>query len=107
MKRGRPPVSLEVKLARLTVPEDRGYETPCHVWTGWLNNCGYPTMTHHGRTARSHRVAYEHFVGAIPDGLDLDHLCGVKACVNPEHLEPVTHRENMRRRFRAESRAAA
>lgn len=46
----------------------------------------------------AHRVTYSHIVGAIPAGLEIDHLCENKLCVNPEHLEAVTHRENMRRR---------
>lgn len=45
----------------------------------------------------AHRWAYTHFVGPIPDGLELDHICRVPACVNPAHLEAVTHSENMRR----------
>jgi hypothetical protein len=48
---------------------------------------------------QAHRVVYETLAGPVPDGLELDHLCRQKACVNPQHLEPVTHRENMRRRF--------
>jgi hypothetical protein len=47
-----------------------------------------------GRTLRAHRVAYEISVGPIPDGLDLDHLCRIPACVRPDHLEPVTRRVN-------------
>lgn len=46
---------------------------------------------------RAHRVSYEMLVGPIPEGLHLDHLCRNRACVNPGHLEPVSHRENMRR----------
>lgn len=45
----------------------------------------------------AHRWAYEHWVGPIPEGLEIDHLCRVKLCVNPAHLEPVTRAENMRR----------
>jgi len=48
-------------------------------------------------TVYGHRWSYEHFVGPIPDGLELDHLCEIKLCVNPEHLQPVTFEENMRR----------
>ena len=75
------------------VVEDRGYTTPCHVWTGSLS-VGY------GREKGSrlaYRSAWERVNGPVPDGLHLDHLCRVRACVNPDHLEPVTHAENMRR----------
>lgn len=47
--------------------------------------------------AMVHRLAYEMWVGPIPEGLDLDHLCRVRNCLNPEHLEPVTRKENLRR----------
>lgn len=46
---------------------------------------------------RAHRVVYESLVGPIPAGLELDHTCRVRRCVNPDHLEPVTHAENQRR----------
>lgn len=82
---------------RMTV-EDRGYVTPC-----WISNraqCrgGYTVFTYPGgRHTQTHRAAYELWVGPIPDGLVLDHLCRVRACCNPVHLEPVTHRENIAR----------
>lgn len=67
----------------------------CIKWTGALDRDGY------GRVGRdcdlAHRVAYEREFGPIPEGLEIDHLCRVRSCVNPEHLEPVTHAENMRR----------
>ena len=50
-----------------------------------------------GVTMLAHRWSYEHFVGPIPDGLVIDHLCRVRHCVNPDHLEPVTNEENLRR----------
>lgn len=67
-------------------------ETGCWDWTGKTLD-GYGRLT--GEYA--HRVSYELFVGPIPDGLELDHLCNRPLCVNPAHLEPVTHDENMRR----------
>lgn len=51
----------------------------------------------HGKNRVAMQVVYEELVGPIPDGLELDHLCMVTSCVNPDHLEPVTHAENLRR----------
>jgi hypothetical protein len=72
----------------------------CWLWTGALKVNGYAQLQVGGRTGKrlyAHRVAYELLVGPIPDGLQLDHLCRVRHCVNPAHLEPVTARENVRR----------
>lgn len=67
----------------------------CWEWTGNRTPSGYGTFYPTRTTKRlAHRVAYELFVGPIPDGLELDHLCRNRACVRPEHLEPVSHREN-------------
>lgn len=71
----------------------------CWLWTGKTTN-GYGIVGiggRNGRLMRAHRVAYESMVGPIPKGLDLDHLCRVRNCVNPAHLEPVTRLENLRR----------
>jgi hypothetical protein len=65
----------------------------CWIWQGRRNACGYGTF---GRIL-AHRFAYERLVGPIPDGMELDHLCGYRDCVDPSHLEPVTHAENARR----------
>lgn len=65
----------------------------CWIWTGAVNNRGYPCW---GRSL-AHRRMYELLIGRIPNGLELDHLCKVPRCVNPEHLEPVDHAENVRR----------
>ena len=70
---------------------------PCWVWTGTRQRNGYGSFGVKGRTLRAHRWSYEFYVGPIPAGLQIDHLCRVRNCVNPEHLEPVTHAENMRR----------
>lgn len=65
----------------------------CWTWIASLDGRGYGQFDHQ----RSHRVSYELLVGPIPEGLVLDHLCRNKRCVNPDHLEPVTHLENLRR----------
>ncbi len=69
----------------------------CIYFTGHINRDGYGTLSRDGRTIKAHRAAYEHFVGPIPEGMELDHLCRNRQCCNVAHLEPVTHDENMRR----------
>lgn len=69
----------------------------CWDWTGAKNTNGYGRIQVDGKTAYAHRASYEHYVGPIPDGLHLDHLCRNRSCVNPAHLEPVTCRENIHR----------
>jgi hypothetical protein len=70
----------------------------CWLWTGRLNHAGYGIFAiTSGRTVRAHRFSYELIYDAIPEGAELDHLCRVRDCVNPNHLEPVTHLENVRR----------
>ena len=66
----------------------------CWLWTAGQNGVGYGSYYLDGRQALAHRLAYEEMCGAIPDGLPLDHICRNRACVNPEHLEPVTQRVN-------------
>lgn len=70
----------------------------CWVWTGAIlrNGYGYFGVTK-GRCIVAHRFAYMSMIGEIPEGLDLDHLCRNRACVNPYHLQPVTRRVNLRR----------
>jgi hypothetical protein len=69
----------------------------CWNWTGPMQKGGYGK--HGGSPA--HRVVYELLVGPIPEGLHIDHLCRNRACVRPEHLEPVTREENVRRGIEA------
>lgn len=76
--------------------EDRGHETLCWIWGGNLNASGYGVSA---RSGRAHRMVYERMVGPVSEGLELDHLCRVRSCVNPAHLEAVTHQENMRRAY--------
>ncbi len=73
-------------------------ESGCWVWMGALTRWGYGIMTDSDQQRRhSHKVAYELFKGPVPKGLELDHLCRVRCCVNPHHLEAVTHKENLKR----------
>lgn len=71
----------------------------CWLWTGALRskNSPYGFLRMAGKNKLSHRYAYEQIKGPIPSGLTLDHLCKNKICVNPEHLEPVTLSENVKR----------
>lgn len=69
----------------------------CWIWTGAKTRGGYGNLNLLGVTTRAHRAAYMLLVGEIPVGLVLDHLCMTKACVRPDHLEPVTPAENTRR----------
>jgi len=70
----------------------------CWIWTGRISLAGYGQFSSPERkTVNAYRWGYEQLVGAIPGGLHLDHLCRVRACVNPAHLEPVTCRENVLR----------
>lgn len=72
--------------------------TPCWLWLGGRGGKG-TTEQRYGQVGsrRAHRVSYETLVGPIPDGLVLDHLCRRTYCVNPGHVEPVTHRVNILR----------
>ena len=69
----------------------------CWLWVAMLGSGGYGRFKVGNKNVYAHRLSYEHHVGAIPEGLDLDHLCRTRCCVNPTHLEPVTRKENIRR----------
>lgn len=82
---------------------------PCWIWTASRRH-DYGAFSLGGRAGRveqAHRVAYIWLRGPIPEGYDIDHLCRVPACVNPSHLEPVTHRINCLRGTGASARCAA
>ncbi len=67
------------------------------LWGGAVGDTGYGSVWSGERTMKAHRYVYETLRGPVPHGLDLDHLCRVRSCVNPAHLEPVTRGENLRR----------
>lgn len=66
----------------------------CWIWVARLNRNGYGRLYHEGDERMAHRVTYEAMIGPIPEGLLLDHRCNTRCCVNPAHLEPVTHSVN-------------
>jgi len=69
----------------------------CWPWTGHLARNGYGRFSVGGKPEEAHRVAYELSIGAIPLGYTIDHLCRVRHCENPKHLQAVTSDENRRR----------
>ena len=81
--------------------EDRGYATPCWVWQQGKSKQGYGMVALGGKRFLMHRVMYEQSFGPVPEGLELDHLCRIRHCINPAHLEAVTHAVNTQRGARA------
>lgn len=95
---GRKRVAPRPTVAALPDSWERKVRTStCEVWVGATNSKGYGVVIISGHQELAHRVAYEAEYGPIPDGHVLDHLCRVRNCVRPEHLEPVTNAENTRR----------
>ena len=99
---GRPRLTLEERFAKYRLVTPNG----CHRWTGARGPDGYGIISirEPGQPRRNkgvHRVAYEHYVGPIPEGFTIDHVaakgCQYRDCFNPEHLEAVTMGENIRR----------
>lgn len=74
-------------------------EVGCWMWMNSLTANGYGCARENGATVYAHRLSYELFVGPIPSGLQIDHLCRHRWCVNPDHMEPVTQQRNLARGF--------
>lgn len=87
-------MDLEARLLKYVLPEPN---SGCWLWTGALGTGGYGQFSVNRKVRRAHRVSYELFKCDIPAGLDLDHLCRVRCCVNPDHLEPVDRQTNCQR----------
>lgn len=81
---------------------DTGYKTPCWIWTKSRNPKGYGILIRQSAEKKSknylaHRYQYEVVHGPLSSDVELDHQCGIRPCINDEHLKPCTHTENMRR----------
>lgn len=72
-------------------------EEQCWIWKGRPTGSGYGSLRVDGKSVPAHRFGYTMLVGPIPKGLQIDHLCRNRMCVNPLHLEPVTSKENTHR----------
>lgn len=72
-------------------------ESGCWLWTGYITPTGYGLINYRGATNMAHRLVYEAQRGPVTQGLQLDHLCRVRCCVNPNHLEQVSRRVNILR----------
>lgn len=78
--------------------EDEAFpENGCMLWMALLRPNGYPNFAVNGLPESAHRWIYKRLRGPIPEGMELDHLCRIRHCVNPDHLQPVTRKENVRR----------
>jgi hypothetical protein len=85
------PHTVESLLER-TVPQGT-----CLVWAGASTRSGYGVAVYRGKQTTVHRVMYQLFHGAgIPEGMEVDHKCNTRNCINPDHLQLLTHQENMR-----------
>lgn len=69
----------------------------CWYWAGQIKPNGYGALWFDSKKVYAHRFSYEVYKGEIPRGLEIDHLCNNRLCINPDHLEAVTHRENLLR----------
>lgn len=86
-------MNIEERLSRRSMKTACG----CILWLGSTDPKGYGRLHNSKGSRHVHRIAYELAVGPIPPGMELDHLCRIPSCVNPEHLEPVTRKQNVDR----------
>lgn len=97
-------MTTEEKILAMSSPEPM---SGCWIWLGTIGKGGYGKITIGKRADGSrrntvaHLAAFELYKGKLPEGMEIDHKCRVTCCVNPDHLEAVTHVENMHRSFRA------
>ena len=91
---GDAPPSLESRLPSFWARVSPEPNSGCWLWDGGWHSNGYGAFYDGQRSGMAHRFAYRCFVGEIPDGLQLDHKCRVRCCVNPDHLQLVTSGQN-------------
>lgn len=94
-------------IERFWAKVDKRTDEECWPWIAGKNSSGYGSFWNGSRSVCAHRFIYEATVGAVPEGLTLDHLCRNRACVNVAHMEPVTNRENVLRGEGLTARRAA
>jgi HNH endonuclease len=85
------------ELAALLLSNSRELPSGCWEWIKTLKPDGYGCLHYRRRSQHAHRLSYLAFTGDIEPGLEIDHLCRYRACINPDHLEKVTREENVRR----------
>jgi hypothetical protein len=102
-RRKSPPLWWGVPIEeRFTRRIERVPFSTCWYWNGATYSKGYGQLWRDGQRISAHRLSFELFVGQIPPGLEINHLCETPCCVNPAHLEAVTHRENLAYSYREE-----
>lgn len=82
---------------RIACLSSKDEQSGCWIWNGCIDKCGYGKIGAVFGETLAHRASYKEFVGPISHGLEIDHKCKRRNCVNPEHLEAVSHAENVRR----------
>lgn len=103
-KKGYQPVALTKRFNEKYMPEPM---SGCWLWLGSKTQHGYGQIWLNGRIELAHRISYEMFCAEIPATLEIDHLCKNKSCVNPAHLEAVTHQVNTQRAYPNKAAIAA